>query len=63
MEFIPLSQALREIYIQDAKKEGKEEGKEEGKKEVAKNLLSKQMPISEIASITGLTETEIMAIP
>jgi predicted transposase/invertase (TIGR01784 family) len=42
-----------------ARKEGRAEGKEIGKLEVAKNLLSKNMSVSEVSEVTGLPESEI----
>ena len=64
---------LKEKYIRDEQasieyaqdegyKHGKEDGKAEGKTEIAKNLLKKQMPIQDIAEVTGLSQEEIAKI-
>ena len=48
-----------ELGKKAGKLEGKIEGRIEGKTEIAKKLLSKKMPIEEIAEITGLTEEKV----
>ena len=49
--------------IREAKEKGKEEGRQEGERkkqiEIAKKLQKKNMSITEIAEITGLTKEEI----
>ncbi len=40
-------------------KEGIKEGKEEEKRNVAKRMLQKNIPISEIVELTELSESEI----
>lgn len=39
--------------------EGRKAGEEEGKQEIAKRLLTKGMPVSEVAEITDISEEEI----
>jgi predicted transposase/invertase (TIGR01784 family) len=46
----------------EGKIEGKIEGKREAKIEVAKNMKAEGFTLSQIAKITGLTETEIEAL-
>ena len=54
--------ALERFMLQE-RQEGKLEGKTEGRKEtlisVIKNMLKKQMSISTISELTGLSEKEI----
>ena len=54
MQGIPISEAVREIQIRDAK--------EEGKIEVARKMLSRNMPVSDIVDFTGLDEEDILAL-
>jgi hypothetical protein len=51
-----------EFKMEDAVQVWKEEGREEGKIEVARNMLSRRMPISDIIDITGLNERDILSI-
>jgi hypothetical protein len=74
MQFRPISDVLKDKYIFDAKQEGILEGELKGElkgilkgeleanRKVAKKLLAKKMPVSEIASITGLKKSEILAL-
>ncbi|MDR1486379.1 MAG: hypothetical protein LBT62_00065 [Deltaproteobacteria bacterium] len=62
MHFRPISEVLKERYINYAKEEGRQEGRLKAKREAAKKLLAIKMPVSEIASVTGLTESEILAL-
>jgi predicted transposase/invertase (TIGR01784 family) len=74
MEFVPISEVVREIHIRDAREFGREEGmekgiekgrelgREEGILEVARKMLARQMPIREIVDLTGLNEGEIQSI-
>ena len=39
-----------------------EEGIEKGKIEIAKNMLKKNMPLSDIVELTGLTKEEIQKL-
>ncbi|MDR1742098.1 MAG: hypothetical protein LBR38_09715 [Synergistaceae bacterium] len=67
-------QALKEILYQRARDEGKVEGKAEGKAEgevmgmfhkavdVARKLLARKTSLSEIAELTGLSESDILAL-
>ena len=43
----------------EGESKGRAEGKAEEKTEIAKNLLKKQMPIQDIAEVTGLNLEEI----
>jgi hypothetical protein len=58
MQFRPIDEVVKDIHIHDAK----EEGKEEGKFEVARKLLARKMPVSEITDITGLKELDILSL-
>jgi len=44
---------------EEGKTIGREEGKKEEKEEIAKKMLSKNHPISDIADLTGLSISEI----
>ena len=57
---------LKEKYIRDeqasieyAQNEGYRQGEAKSKTEIAQNLLKKQMPIQDIAEVTGLSLEEI----
>lgn len=52
----------KKIQREEAREEGKEEGKEEARLEFAKNALKKNLTISDIAELTGLTEKEILKL-
>jgi hypothetical protein len=58
MQWIPISEARRELAIQDAK----EEGAEEKAFSVARTLLARHIPINVIAEATGLNENDIIAL-
>ncbi len=45
-----------------AEKEGMEKGREETRKEIALNLLTNNMNIQEVATITGLSVEEIQSL-
>jgi predicted transposase/invertase (TIGR01784 family) len=51
--------SARKEGIAEGEQKGRAEGKEIGKLEVAKNLLSKDMSVSEVSEVTGLLESEI----
>lgn len=46
----------------EGREEGKAEGREEGKEEIALNMLNKNMDISLIAELTGLSKKEIESL-
>lgn len=58
--------AVRNMGYREGKeagiKEGKQEGKEESKIEIAKKMKEKNIDISTIAELTGLTEEQIKVI-
>ena len=54
MPWVPISQAQRELEIEDAK--------EEGKIEVARNMLAKGYTVKAIEECTELDEDEILAL-
>jgi hypothetical protein len=58
MQWIPISEARRELAIQDAK----EEGAGEKAFSVARTLLTRHIPINVIAEATGLNENDIIAL-
>ena len=58
MQLIPIDEAVREIYILDAK----EEGMEEKAFEVAKNLLTNGVSLDIIVKSTGLDEEDILSL-
>ena len=62
-KYIRDEQASIEYAQDEGYKHGREdgivEGKAKGKTEIAKNLLKKQMPIQDIAEVTGLSQEEI----
>jgi len=49
----------KELGIQEGKELGIQEGKEFGKQEVAISLLQNNLPVDEIAKVTGLTPAQI----
>ena len=49
----------RDVARQEGLAEGEKRGAAQKQREIAKNLLAKKMPVSEIAEITGLTIHEI----
>ena len=52
----------RRAGLDEGRKAGLEEGRKEGHRDIALTLLGLNMPIDEIATITGLPKTEIMAL-
>jgi hypothetical protein len=58
MQFRPIDEVVRDIYIGYAK----EEGIEKGKIEVARNLLSDGMPLDVVARNTGLPLSDIQLL-
>ena len=66
MRFIPIDEAIKEIRIRDAREEGLEKGKAEGKFEatfeVARKMLARNMSVSDIIDLTGLDESDILAL-
>ena len=54
--------AQREYAAREGRKEGFEKGHAEGKAEVAKAMLNENMPIEQIARLTGLTEDQVRAL-
>ncbi|MDR1481167.1 MAG: hypothetical protein LBI74_00905, partial [Synergistaceae bacterium] len=62
MRFRPIDEVVRDIYMRDAREEGIEEGMEKGKFEVARKMLARRMPISDIIDMTGLNERDILSL-
>jgi predicted transposase/invertase (TIGR01784 family) len=66
MQWVPTSQILKEMYIEDAKEEGREEGREEGKIEgkfeIARSMLADGLPVEIIRKYTGLDESSILSL-
>ncbi|MDR0648108.1 MAG: hypothetical protein LBF92_02080, partial [Synergistaceae bacterium] len=62
MQTISLEQYVAEIDKEEARMEGMEEGKAEKAFEVARSMLARRMPISDIADITGLDEGSILSL-
>lgn len=57
-------QTEREILAEKSRmatalREGHEEGRQEERHQIARNMLAIQMPIDQIAKVTGLLESEI----
>ncbi|MDR3355534.1 MAG: hypothetical protein LBO21_10875 [Synergistaceae bacterium] len=59
----------RELYLMDeavrrevAVAEGEAKGRAEGKFEVARKMLARRMPTSDIVDITGLNERDILSL-
>ena len=48
--------------IEKGKSEGEIKGIEKGKVEVARRMLDRKMPISDIADITGLSEKDLLSL-
>jgi hypothetical protein len=59
VQFRPMDEVVKEIYIRDAK----EEGMEEKAFEVARNLLKMGLPVEQIAMGTGLSVEEVSDLP
>jgi predicted transposase YdaD len=70
MKMLSLDEYVKQIVIDDAKEEGREEGREEGMEEgmeekafeVARKMLAREMPVSEIIDLTGLNEKDVLAL-
>ncbi|GHS95361.1 hypothetical protein AGMMS50276_10660 [Synergistales bacterium] len=70
MEWVPIEEVQREIFIQEAREEGLEEGMEKGLEEgeakkafeVARRMLSRNMSVSDIIDVTGLGEDDILSL-
>jgi predicted transposase/invertase (TIGR01784 family) len=66
MQFRPVDEVVKELYIRDAKQEGWQEGKKEGKKEgkedMAKGLLADGVPPEIIAKNSGLPLDTVKAL-
>jgi predicted transposase YdaD len=62
MKTIPLSEYAREIAKEEGIIEGMEKGMEKGMFEVARKMLARSKPMSEIVDITGLNERDILSI-
>jgi hypothetical protein len=58
VQFRPMDEVVKEIYIRDAK----EEGQEEGKIEVARSMLADGLPTETIQKYTGLDESDFLAL-
>lgn len=54
-----LTQTFRDLR-QQWKEEGREEGREEKQFEIARTMLSRNLSLSLIAEVTGLSEGEIL---
>jgi hypothetical protein len=66
MKTIPLSEYAREFAkeegIIEGMEQGREQGREQGMFEVARRMLARSKPMSEIVDITGLNERDILSI-
>jgi hypothetical protein len=62
MQLIPISEAVREIQIRDAKEEGKEEGAEEAMVKVARSMRAEGLSNELIKKCTGLNEKDIITL-
>ncbi|GHV41827.1 hypothetical protein FACS1894187_23780 [Synergistales bacterium] len=78
MEWVPIEEVQREIFIQEAREEGLEEGMEKGLEEgiekgleegeakkafeIARRMLSRNMSVSDIIDLTGLGEDDILSL-
>jgi hypothetical protein len=62
MQFRPVDEVVRDIYIYEAKQEGRQEGRQEGMFEAAQNFLKMGFPVKQIAEGTGLTIEELGAL-
>jgi hypothetical protein len=59
---IPLSKYAEEIAKEEGMEEGMEKGMEEKAFEVARKMLARKMPISDIVDITELNERDILSL-
>ena len=70
MQFRPLDEVVKEIYIRAAEEQGREQGREEGREQgreeereqVARSMLADGLPAEVIRKYTGLEEERICAI-
>jgi predicted transposase/invertase (TIGR01784 family) len=70
VQFKPIDEVVKDIYVRAAKEEGIKQGLEQGlekgleKKafEVAQKMLSRNVPVSDIVDMTGLNEKDILAL-
>jgi predicted transposase/invertase (TIGR01784 family) len=62
MQFRPVDEVVRELYIRDAKLEGRQEGRQEGMLEAAQNLLKRGFPAEDLAEGIGLSLEELRNI-
>ena len=66
MRLIPIDEAIREIYVRDAKEEGLEQGLErgleQGKIEIARSMLADGLSPEAIGKYTGLDKEDILAL-
>lgn len=63
LEELRVKWAIDRAYgLKNAEEKGEHKGSKEKAKQIAKNMLNKNMKISEIIELTGLTEEEINKI-
>jgi hypothetical protein len=62
LQTISLEQYVAEIDKEEARMEGMEKGMEKGKFEVARKMLARKMPVSDIIDITGLNERDLLSL-
>ncbi len=62
MQWVPISEVQKEIYINYAKEEGWREGEEKKAFEIAKNMLASKASISDIVNWTGLRREDILSL-
>lgn len=54
--------SIADSWLDEGIAKGREQGVKEGMKEVAQKMISKNMPISQIIELTGLSKKEIELI-
>ncbi|MDR3355512.1 MAG: hypothetical protein LBO21_10765, partial [Synergistaceae bacterium] len=52
----------REVAVAEGEARGRAEGEARGKFDVARKMLARRMPISDIVDITGLNERDILSL-
>ena len=62
MKALELNERDRLVIYEGGYNRGVEDGMEKGRAEIARNLLAMQMPASDIAKATGLSEEQILAL-
>ncbi len=75
LETLSQDKSTREVYelrlkakrdeisrLKYAEHKGKTEGKAEGKAEIIRNMLNRKLSLSDIAALTGLSESEVQAL-